>query len=200
MKDVISRSAIEIYESHESGVSDSWCWSASIHKNKDGSYGLDLSQTIWESEEEAEPASYELEKFTNGSELFGFLQSTWESEHECGLDQDTWTEIVGNIQKIDAHLAGQVRAAAQEYFEPTNPVEPPEDLDISNFVKHAKRDSPTHSGGGAMWAAIAESQRTRSEITSYVKAYLKKNGSLPDGRHHVMNYVVTFQNIDESGD
>jgi hypothetical protein len=181
----------KIFDLHESGATDSWCWEAWLSKHADGSYSLQLRQEPWEADPDAEPSSYELEHFHSGGELFTFMQDAWITEHEEHLDEQAWAEIADNLGPIDGTLADEVRAAVMGEFHP------PEDDASSMPATPLQRciagatwqRTIREGGGGAMWAGIAEARRDKQAVALYARRYLEKHQELPQGVHQVR---VTF--------
>ena len=171
---------IEIYAAHESGVSGSWEWVVSMSSNQDGTYRLVIDQVLWDSDEDAEPATYELTTFNTGEQLFQFLQSTWQEEHCEGLEERDWQDIETNIRKFDENLADQVNHESEKQAL------------IQRCVEGATWEQNLRAGRGAMWAAIADRPKMIEAVSSYVRDYYALKECVPEGEHQVQEKIVTF--------
>jgi hypothetical protein len=186
-----------ILERHESGASDSWSWEASLSRSSDGSYRAELSQQLWDGDDDTEPSVYESHPLRSGRELFEFLQASWITEHEEPLDEEAWREVVESVESVDAALGGELRAAVGEEFgEPADaPRRPPTAL--QQCVAGATWERTQHSGGGAMWASVADSRRAEQALAFFIHRFQNAHGMLPRGPHHVR---VTFGRAAEGAD
>ena len=181
-----------IYEAFESGFTGSWQWTIFISKNDDGSYQLFIDQSIWDSNDDAEPVSYKLVSFRTGIKLFDFLQSTWYGAHWEELDIGAWQEIISNIGKLDSDLAAQVMQALQINGDDILPIKTAEVLAIEHCAKSARWDKLLYSGGGEMWATISESRKMQDAVLRYVTNYYQQRKKLPEGEHKIIDITVTF--------
>lgn len=183
---------IEIYAAHESSVSGSWEWVVSMSSNQDSTYRLVIDQVLWDSDEDAEPATYELTTFNTGEQLFQFLQSTWQKEHCAGLEERNWQDIETNIRKFDENLANQVNHQSKIEFGHIESVKSEKQALIQHCVECATWERPPRSGGGAMWAAIADRQKMVDAVSAYVRDYYALKECVPEGEHQVQEKIVTF--------
>lgn len=97
-----------IFEEYESGVTGSWVWEAVLSVHLEGGFSIDLQQVLWDSDEDAEPSNYTLERFSTGRELFEFLQHAWIIEHQEPIDSAMWHAIAENVRPYHNHLADQI--------------------------------------------------------------------------------------------
>lgn len=183
---------VEIYSAHESGVSDSWQWVVTLSRHDTGSFKLSVDQVLADTTEDVEGLSYELSVFRTGAELFEFVHSSWINDHEDGLGEQDWQKIVSNVREFDQHLADQVGQAVQLGFNPTEPQKSIEQLQIENCIDGATWERYTHSGGGAMWAALDDRKKMDQAIAAFVKEYFRQHGATPQGLHFVLDKQVTF--------
>lgn len=187
----------KILERHESGASDSWSWEAWLSRSSDGSYRAELRQQLWDGDEDTEPSVYESHPLRSGREFFEFLQSSWINEHEEPLDEEAWGEVVESVESVDAALAGEIRTAVGEEFD--EPVDEPlrSPTALQRCVAGATWERTQHSGGGAMWARIAESRRANQALAFFVHTFQNAHGTLPRGPHHVR---VTLGRAEDGAD
>ncbi|MFC7410238.1 hypothetical protein [Hydrogenophaga atypica] len=182
----------EIFSVHESGASDSWQWIVSISRIDIVNYRLLVYQVLWESADEDEGAFYELSAFCSGAELFKFVQSVWVNDHEEKLREEDWKQIELNLRAIDHDLADQVREAVQLAFEHVEPQESSEKQQIESCIKSATWKRNIYSGGGAMWAALADGKRMEQALSDFVREHHSRHGVTPQGVHLICGKEVTF--------
>lgn len=183
---------IEIYEVHESGASDSWQWIVSLTRNDGQSYRLLVYQVLWDSTDENEGACYELSSFSTGAELVDFVQSAWMNDHDDGLSEQDWQQVESSIRKIDRHLAAQVGQAVQIAFGHVEPEKSSKQRQIDSRISGATWARNAYSGGGSMWAALADKNKMDQALTAFVKEHLTRHGTTPKGTHLVLGKEVTF--------
>lgn len=183
---------VEIYSVHESGVSDSWQWVVTLSRHGTGSFRMAIDQVLWDSSDEAEGVGYELPVFSTGAELFEFAQSSWLNDHEEGLNEEDWRQIESNVRAVDQHLAEQVGQAVQLAFGPLAREKTSEQLQIEKCIDAATWARNAHAGGGAMWAALAETKEMNQAVTVYVQEHHKRYGTTPQGTHLISGKEVNF--------
>jgi hypothetical protein len=182
----------QIYSLEESGVTDVWQWVISLSENDDTSFSLKMDQVIWESADDGEGASHALDKFKTGAELFSFVQSFWDEDHGEGLSEEAWQEIEANIRGIDVRLADEVRQATLVAFGHEVTAKSREQEAIDHCVASATWAREARSGGGAMWAALADRKQMDQALGEFVKAHYGQHGRVPEGVHVVLGKSVTF--------
>lgn len=182
----------EIFSADESGASDSWQWIVSLARNDGQSYRLLVYQVLWDSTDENEGACYELPTFSTGVELVEFVQSVWMNDHDDGLSEQDWQQVESSIRKIDPHLAAQVGQAVQIAFGHVEPEKSSKQRLIDSCISGATWARNAHSGGGAMWAALADKKKMDQALTTFVKEHLTRHGTTPKGTHLVLGQEVTF--------
>ncbi len=106
--------SIVIFSAHESGAVDSWTWDATLSRNVDGTFMVELFQTALDGNQEDCFEPYELSAFTTGAELYDFLSSNWQDSHEASLDREDWAFIVTEVAKLSPELANGLREAIAE--------------------------------------------------------------------------------------
>jgi hypothetical protein len=183
---------VEIYSAHESGVSDSWQWLVMLSRHDTGSFKLSVEQVLADSTEDQEALSYELPVFSTGAELFEFVESSWMNDHEEGLSLEDWLQIERDVRGLDQHLATQVGLAVRLAFNPKAPEKTIEQLQIEQCIDGATWERHTHSGGGAMWAALEDKKKMNQAVSIFFKEYLRQHGTMPQGSHLVLDKEVTF--------
>lgn len=169
----------------ESGVVDSWTWEAWLSRTADGSYSAELAPVVDETADDGELRAYQLSSFRVGQELFDFLESSWLNDHEDPLEEAHWSEIVESIRPFDIALAEEVRDARERWLKELDNDDPEPATAMQRCIAAATWKRTTYSGGGAMWAAIGESQRGRAAIASFVQEYFKAHNRLPSSSHQV---------------
>jgi hypothetical protein len=179
---------------YESGVSDSWEWVVTLSPNDQGhSFRICIDQVLWDAEDDAEGAFYELSTCSNGDELFEFIDGVWQDEHAEGLTKEAWQEIELNVRKMDARLAEQLHQCVKKSFGHVEQGKIDEQLKIDQCIERAIWKRNEYSGGGAMWAAIADSKSMREAISTYVRTHHAEKSQLPEGKHLILDREVTFQ-------
>ena len=182
----------EIFSADESGASDSWQWVFSMARNDGASYKMLVYQVLWDSTDESEGTCYELPSFNTGTELFEFVQSAWMHDHDETLHEEEWQQIESNIRRIDGNLADQVRQAVQIAFGHVEPEKTEEQRQIDNCISDAAWARNSYSGGGAMWASLADKQKMDQALTTFVKEHFTRYCTTPKGTHLILGREVTF--------
>jgi len=183
---------VEIYSVHESGVSDSWQWVVMLSRHDTGGFRMSIDQVLWDSSEDGEGVGYELPVFTTGAELFEFAQSSWLNDHEEGLNEEDWRQIESNVRAVDKKLAEQVGQVVQLAFGHKAIEKTSEQLQIEKCIDAATWERNAHAGGGAMWAALAETKQMNQAVTVYVQEHHNQHGTTPQGTHLISGKEVTF--------
>jgi hypothetical protein len=184
----------QLYAMYESGATGSWEWVVTLSPNEEGrSFRVSIDQVLWDAEDDAEGAFYELPTCVTGDELFEFIDGVWNDEHGEGLTEEAWQEIEVNVRKLDARLAEQLHQFVQISFGHEEAEKSGEQLQIDQCIEGAIWKRNEYSGGGAMWAAIADSKRMREAISTYVRTHHAEKRQLPEGKHLILDREVTFQ-------
>lgn len=64
----------QLYAMYESGATGSWEWVVTLSPNEEGrSFRVCIDQVLWDAEDDAEGAFYELPTCVTGDELFEFI-------------------------------------------------------------------------------------------------------------------------------
>ena len=175
----------EILRVSESGVTDMWDWVGTLTVIGSGQYTFLIKQDVfYTASSSVEPFYHSLDKFSEGSELFEFIQSAYCEEHFENLEMKEWLEIILNISKIDEKLAYSVAHSLQEEFD-----EEPVYVELSieeKWVEKASWERRKHSGGGAGMARARENLQGKAAILFYVRRYLEQYKELPTGLHHIL--------------
>jgi hypothetical protein len=101
--------SVVIFSLHESGAVDSWTWDATLSRNADASFTVELFQTALDGNQEDCLGPYRLSALTTGSELYDFLHSSWQDSHESSIDREDWASIVAEVAKLSPDLANGLR-------------------------------------------------------------------------------------------
>lgn len=180
----LNRGPVRILNVYEYGAVDSWSWEAWLSGTPAGSYSAELFQVVDEAADDGAGGTYELPSFRTGQELFEFLESSWRTDHEEPLEEIHWSEIIESIRPVDAALANEIDAARQRALYEAEK-ERPNPTALELCVAGARWERTKHSGGGAMWAALGESQRGRAAISTFVREFFEAHHKLPSGAHRV---------------
>lgn len=107
-----------ILEVSEFGAVDGWTWVADITRKSDGSYSASLVQLAdhQENTEDSFPPMH-IDSFSDGAQLFDFLDAGWHEAHEKNLSHEDWIEIVAKTAEISPKLASEVMDALRKSIE-----------------------------------------------------------------------------------
>ena len=187
-------SSYEVFRIDESGIADSWTWVGVLDILNNGRYTFWLEQVLFDLESVEKTASYSLEDFSTGPELLNFIQSVWTEEHLDWMDRDQLLEVIQSLGEIDENLAISLAGAVRNEFDDPVEIWSP----VEEWAEKATWERRNiRGGGGAQWAAISESRKTRAAILFYIKRYKGTHHKMPKGLHKIR---VIFGSVDEGAD
>jgi len=181
-----------------SGATDSWVWDLWLTRVDEATYSAELVMSLFDRNSEDELPSFLLPVFSDGAELYHFLDSSWRNENEEGLDQEDLDHISKALRDIDVSLYnGFQNGLSGDSEEIDNNDEIEVESAILACIANAQWDRHQFGGGGAMWASIGQESRGRAAVTYFVNKYHSENWQLPIGLHRVR---VVFGSVKDGAD